>query len=274
MPSFIQGAALRVMSVVRRQVSAFIHWSSRDLRRNGAGFVHNGATLTLMLACVVALLPNHVLAQKVGDTVIVNRETKLTTAENGAVVLSPGDPLVVLAMTDDRVLVSGEMSGWVQRTDVTDLESALAIFSRKVSDDRHDAGALIARALVLNCKGQVDQAIADLNQAIALEPDDVSALIDRGMCLVKKRMFRAGIADLSKALRLDPKNAIAWCERGEARRMHGEFDSAITDLKEAIRISPLFALAYRIWRWFTLRRPMGVIVMERRPLLTQARLVS
>lgn len=86
-------------------------------------------------------------------------------------------------------------------------------------------------------ESQIDSNLADYDQAVRLKPDDVDLRLARAALLEKKGNFSAAIADYDKAVHADPKSANALYRRGLAKSSKGDRTGA-ADIGAAKAIDP------------------------------------
>jgi tetratricopeptide (TPR) repeat protein len=104
--------------------------------------------------------------------------------------------------------------------------------------------AHINLGMVLDKKGQTDEAARQFQEAIRLKPDDPVAHHDLGIALGKKGQTDEAISQYQEALRLEPDDAEAHNNLGIALVMKGQIDEAIRHFQESIRLKPDFAGTY------------------------------
>jgi tetratricopeptide (TPR) repeat protein len=90
--------------------------------------------------------------------------------------------------------------------------------------------------MVLDQKGQTDEAIRQYQEALRLKPDDPVAHHDLGVAFDKKGQTDEAIRQYQEALRLEPDYAEAHNNLGLALGMKGQLDDAIRHFQESIRL--------------------------------------
>src|SRR5262249_802935 len=169
--------------------------------------------LALPLLCL-NLLSSPALAQcKVGDEVVVIRDTDTRIGKERCNSLSRGHSLVVEHVSGDWLWVGRMSSGWVKRTDVAARDDALDIFGEQIRRDPGDAGAYYGRASFWHDRQDFDLAIADYSEAIRLRPKDRLAVTNRGNCWMGKGDVDRAIVDFSEAIRLFPDYSSGYIGR-------------------------------------------------------------
>ena len=166
---------------------------------------------------VVWLVASSVLAQKVGDTVVVvaNGEAKLMSRSSVVATVGRGQLVRVDDVNENYFLVRWKgKSGWILRRDVKPFDRALRYFTNAINRNA-DARDYFARAKIWEARGECDSCISDLNEAIRLDPGFALAYDNRGEVRNRVGDFERAIADCSEAIRIDPKlagayNSIAW----------------------------------------------------------------
>lgn len=236
--------------------------------------------LVVMCTALAGLsFTNHAAAYQPGDKVVVVAHANLRTNRgyNSAKVF-PGLVLKVAAVDGDRLWLTYEHSGWLNRRHVVPLgheaiqHLSAMIRSNPSSAKLYNGRATIwmelgeldiaiadygealrlapqaslysNRAIAWKTKGNNDKAIADFNQALRLNPRDSTALNARGNAWMAKGNVDKAIADYEEALRWDPRNILAYNGRGVGHLKKDEFDRAIADFNQALELDSNYALAY------------------------------
>jgi tetratricopeptide (TPR) repeat protein/tRNA A-37 threonylcarbamoyl transferase component Bud32 len=164
------------------------------------------------------------------------------------------------------------------RTELGDLDAALADANRALEVDPGSIMALVCRGVVRDGRRDLDGAIQDItraltlapgfaylwanrakmrldahdldgaiqdaDRAIALSPDLADAWRNRGGARVEKREFEGALADAERCAELDP-SAQSFCNRAMVRRKLGDERGAAADIERALALDPLCAPAYQ-----------------------------
>src|SRR5580765_6387006 len=124
----------------------------------------NRFSLILALAASSVSLHN-AFAQKVGDRVVVVRDTKIKTWDSVAGTAPVGLACEVYDVRGSQLFISDLASGWISRADVVDPDKAIAWFSERLRKQPKDGEAYLARGNARAAKDQFDAAIEDYNEA-------------------------------------------------------------------------------------------------------------
>jgi tetratricopeptide (TPR) repeat protein len=130
-----------------------------------------------------------------------------------------------------------------------DLEGAIADYTKAIEIDPQYAKTYFNRGAAQQAKGDLEGAIADYTKAIEIDPRDAKAYNNRGILRKAKSDLDGAIADYTKAIELDPGKANAYLNRGIARKVKGDLEGAIADYTKAIEIDPINAGAYNSLAW-------------------------
>jgi len=115
---------------------------------------------------------------------------------------------------------------------------ALSDFDRAVELNPRDPGGFYNRAVALERKGDLDQAIRDLDAADRLAPGNANINYERGYSHLKKRDYDRAIVDFDQAIRIDPDFAKAYQQRAAAYQAKGDTAKADADVRKAAALDP------------------------------------
>jgi tetratricopeptide (TPR) repeat protein len=140
------------------------------------------------------------------------------------------------------LLKDTKLEGWVQKTAVESIESALRRTTEAVR--RHPTGySQGSRGNAWFCKGEYDSAIKDYSEAIRLETDETNLgtwYEDRGETWLRKGDAEQAVRDLTQALRHLVKTPAGQYETYRQRAMAydtlGDKEAAEADRREVERI--------------------------------------
>jgi tetratricopeptide (TPR) repeat protein len=203
--------------------------------------------LALPLLCLNLLSAPAVAQYKVGDEVIVVRDTDTRIGKGRCNSLSRGHSLIVEHVSGDWLWLGPMSAGWVKRSDVAAPHDAIEVFGEQIRRDPGDAGAYYGRASFWHHRQDFDRAIADYSEAIRLRPKDRLAVTNRGNCWMAKGDVDRAIVDYSEALRLFPNYSSGYIDRAAAWIKKGDFERAIADCDAALKIYPHSPYTY-VWR--------------------------
>lgn len=133
---------------------------------------------------------------------------------------------------------------WVPRSDVMNMDQALAYWTEQIRQHPESARAHEGRGIVRSERGELEDALADLTEAIRIDPRQASLWNNRGSVWDQKGEYENAIRDYSEAIRLMPSYAVAYANRGLARLLMDQRDAAVADCTEAIRLDPGSEQAY------------------------------
>ncbi len=194
---------------------------------------------------LVSLGSGAALAQGVGDSVVVLRETPVKRGKEVLQTLPAGERVRVHDVQQEWLWVSVETTGWIAKKNVGTPEQAIEFFSDRIQQAPQDAEALAARGNAKLAARQFDAAIEDYSGALQADPANITALTNRAVAWADKNQLERALADVDQALRIDPQSAGALFLRGTILAEAGQFNKAAADLSECLRISPDHAAAYR-----------------------------
>jgi tetratricopeptide (TPR) repeat protein len=208
----------------------------------------------VLLSCVTA--SGQSAYSWIGQKVVIKAPT---TLKNGNQDVSYGSEfrLFTVERTDGNRLwlVSDDISGWVQESEVVPFDQAINFCTKQIRDGNDLRYAYNLRGCIWDEKGEYDKAIADFSEAIKLDPTSPSAFQNRGLAKLRKNDYENAIEDYNAAIRLDPGNPVLYYNRGSAYYTMRKHDKAIADFNEALRLDPKSAGAYtyRGNTWHSLR---------------------
>jgi eukaryotic-like serine/threonine-protein kinase len=90
--------------------------------------------------------------------------------------------------------------------------------------------------LLLEGKGDVDEALTEFRKALELAPDSAQRLGSLAYALKKKGDFKAAIANFDRALGINPKYNWLWYELGFTRAECGDYAGAAEALQQAVKL--------------------------------------
>jgi tetratricopeptide (TPR) repeat protein len=138
--------------------------------------------------------------------------------------------------------LAGSTSQTMCEDSSTDPDARLAACAKWMQTGRLTSyGMYVAhqnRALALEKKGQLDDAIAEWTNAISSDPKQSNGYYNRANVWAQKKNYSSAIADYNRAIEIDPKWLRYFIMRGNAYGSKNDHDSAIADYSEAIRINP------------------------------------
>lgn len=105
---------------------------------------------------------------------------------------------------------------------------------------------LINRGIILNRRGDLNEALADFNKAIELDEEVAEAYLNRGNTWFYAQRYDDAMADYEKALALDiSKPWAAWYNVGLVHDARNESEKAQEAYRKSLELKPDFALAQR-----------------------------
>ena len=102
------------------------------------------------------------------------------------------------------------------------LKFRIADFDKAVALEPSNYGIRFNRAVTLERKGDLDQALNDLAKVIEAKPNDQNMLFERGYVYLKKGDYDRAIADFDKVLAGNPRHEKAINARAEAAKAKTE----------------------------------------------------
>ncbi|HOW17928.1 MAG TPA: tetratricopeptide repeat protein, partial [Phycisphaerae bacterium] len=125
-----------------------------------------------------------------------------------------------------------------------DYQQAIAYYSRAIELEPRFAEAYCNRAATYRRIGNYDLAIRDATRAIELNPDYAEAYNNRANAYGMLRQYDAAIRDYTKALQIRPDLAQAYSNRGLAYAAIGDIERAMRDYDRAIELRPDYPGSY------------------------------
>ncbi len=121
------------------------------------------------------------------------------------------------------------------------LDSALNLFAKPYSTEA--APYFIARAGLLEQKGEYRRAVADYNQYDTLMVGRLNAefFYMREQCEVKARQFQQALNDIETACRIDPKETLYWAEKASLLLRVNRKEEALTAANQCVTLDPLYS---------------------------------
>ncbi|MGB9625541.1 MAG: tetratricopeptide repeat protein [Phycisphaerae bacterium] len=125
-----------------------------------------------------------------------------------------------------------------------DCQQAIAYYTRAIELEPRFAEAYCNRAATYRRIGNYDLAIRDATRAIELNPDYAEAYNNRANAYGMLRQYDAAIRDYTTALRIRPNLAQAYSNRGLAYAAIGDIERAMRDYDRAIELRPDYPGSY------------------------------
>jgi tetratricopeptide (TPR) repeat protein len=141
------------------------------------------------------------------------------------------------------LLVSGTVSGWVDRDEVISFDQAIEECNRAIEDGSNLGLAYAKRGNLWFDTQDWEHALADFNEALQRDPKNTVLWRNRGLVWSRLKDENQAIADYSAAIQLDPNHGDAFESRGRSWTNLGDYDRAIADYSEALRLNPNDAMA-------------------------------
>jgi tetratricopeptide (TPR) repeat protein len=124
---------------------------------------------------------------------------------------------------------------WLRRNN---FGRALEAFTQLVQLRPEDAQGYLGRGLVLEARGDLEQAVADYSTAIRLRPDAGAVYFLRGRVRHRQGRTDDALADLSEHVRLHPEDAMGYLFRSTLHKEQKNLGAALEDLNAAHRAAP------------------------------------
>ncbi len=158
------------------------------------------------------------------------------------------DKYEVLAFPAKVTRVNGDWlwlgRAWLKKSDVMEVDEALATFELEIKRDPKQVKGWGRRAACYMLLGKYELAVKDYDEVIRLAPNSAGAFNGRGMAKSELKDYAGAIKDYDQAIKLNGKLAWAYNNRGLAKRYLKEYASAIEDYNDAIRLDPKYATAF------------------------------
>jgi tetratricopeptide (TPR) repeat protein len=123
------------------------------------------------------------------------------------------------------------------RSELGDVDGALADFGYTIELDPAHVDARVNRAGLLCDLGETDAAWADVVAGLELAPANAHLLCLKGRLLAERGESAEAGQALTAALDLDPRLAEAWALRGELAYQSGDLSGAAADLDRAVELT-------------------------------------
>ena len=202
---------------------------------------------SLAIFCALA---STAFAQEVGDDIVAKTDQVALRPDKGPVAtLAKGEILSVVKVDRDRYRarlvqgIKGAIEGWINRSDVLALATALEIVNDELKQKRTAAG-FAARGAIWEAQHDHDQAIADCDEAIRLDPKRAQVFCTRGTARFLKRDYDPALSDFNEAIRLEPAFAAAYIRRASTWRYKRQYQKALADCDRAFEINPSFSAVH------------------------------
>ena len=161
-------------------------------------------------------------------------QTKLTVGTKVSATLNAGSVFRVDRVNGDWLWVdSGNIQGWVKKTDVVVFEEAIDYFTGVIERDRSDGYAHVSRGIAWHVRKEHARAAADFTEAIRLDPSGDWPYHDRAAAYHALLDYEQALADADEAVRLNPDEPAHLATRASILFARKEYDRAIEDYTEA-----------------------------------------
>ena len=125
-----------------------------------------------------------------------------------------------------------------------EFDEAMSRLQEAIRLKPYDVPAIFNLGNVYYATVQYDEAISEYRDALRLDPNNPDIHLNLGNAFFKKKQFDDAIAQYQEVVRLDPGNALAHNNLGEMLAKKGQTDDAISQYLEAIGLKPDYAQAY------------------------------
>ncbi len=126
------------------------------------------------------------------------------------------------------------------------IDSAINLFSKPYTAEA--APYFIARAGLLEMKGEYRKAVADYNQYDTLMAGrlGVDFYYQREQCEVKARQFQQAIDDIDRATRMAPREPLFWAEKGSLLLRVNKKEEALAAAEQCVALDPEYSEGYLV----------------------------
>lgn len=154
-----------------------------------------------------------------------------------------------IAMLNQLIVADNSLAeAWFLRGlakyNLSDMQGALADFSKAIEQNPVFSQALLYRGVVLGRLTRYPQAKIDFDMAIDLRPNWAEGYFSRGVNFLLMQQTQRSIDDFSKVIDFEPRNVDAWINRGTSYLYHGDSLRALNDYAQAIKLNPFYAEGY------------------------------
>ena len=118
------------------------------------------------------------------------------------------------------------------------LDTALADYTRALTESPHDVWAYKGRAQILLKLANYDAAIDDLNRSLELHPKSAGVYTTRGTVFAAMGDSEAALADFNTAIECDSQYFWPFRERARLRMTQKEYSKAIEDYSRVLQLKP------------------------------------
>ncbi len=120
----------------------------------------------------------------------------------------------------------------------------MELIQRAIQIDPNFAEAHGSLGVILEAKGNLDEAIESHRQAIRLKPDIAEMHSILARALKSAGRLDEAVAAYREAIRLERNDGVAHANLGGVQNLMGQFDDALASLRQAVRLRPDLARAY------------------------------
>jgi tetratricopeptide (TPR) repeat protein len=179
---------------------------------------------------------------------------RLLSAKSRAAQLIMKGEFVAAVERLDRIIAGDPSDGralslrGIAKSQLDDLDGALADFDRAVALDSTSANAYRDRAFLRFKRRELDLALSDIDRSLALSPGRIESYATRALIRQERGEFTAALADYDSAFaKMPPRGAATaalYSNRSGTRRGAGDIDGALADAETAIRLGDRLPLPY------------------------------
>jgi tetratricopeptide (TPR) repeat protein/tRNA A-37 threonylcarbamoyl transferase component Bud32 len=123
---------------------------------------------------------------------------------------------------------------------LNDLDGALALVNRGLSQDANNPALLNLRASIYARQHDYERAAADAKAGLALAPHNEALLKTLGYAQLRGKHFKEAMATSTELINLNPKDAYAFALRAHAYGSMGDRDAMMADINRAASLDPHF----------------------------------